>query len=43
MTANLIFSYLNWLVDQCNNIYHHSIKTDVNVDYCFDWKNWSQS
>ena len=37
MTANdskSYFSYLNKLVDQCNNTYHHSInKKPVNTDY----------
>ena len=37
MTANDIksyLSYLNKLVDQCNNTYHHSInKKPINADY----------
>ena len=37
MTANnskLYLSYLNKLVDQCNNTYHHSIcKKRINGDY----------
>ena len=37
MTANdnrSYFSFLDKLVDQCNNIYHHSInKKPINADY----------
>ena len=37
MTANdrkFYFSYLNKLVDQCNNTYHYSInKKSINADY----------
>ena len=36
--------YLNKLVDQYNNTYHHSInKKPINVDHFADWKNWDQS
>ena len=27
------FSYLNKLVDQCNNTYNHSVKTFISADY----------
>ena len=36
--------YLNKLVDQYNNTYHHSInkKTYWCLLFCFDWKNWDR-
>ena len=48
MTANhskSYLSYLNKLVDQYNDTYHHPVnkKTYQCWLFCFNWKNWDQS